>query len=307
MKTQVLRLIESDAHCAESPRIPLKFLWIEVTRKCNLECVHCYENSSPKLPLMGSMTTQNWIGVLEQAFEIGVDKVQFIGGEPTLFPDLNLLIETAIRLKMGVEVYTNGTVIPGHLWSTFLANRVSLAFSYYSSDPTEHDKVTTSTGSHKRTRRAIAKAITLGLEVRVGIIQMPETSDASVQKTVAELEEIGVRNIGVDRTRGIGRGITKLSAIRNPFGELCGSCGNGKLVIDNNGKVYPCVFSKFSSLGHVSMGLARIAKGNEIELFRQELSLQRTPDSSKITFDESSFCSPDVSCRPTCCPEDCTP
>lgn len=287
----------------------LKFLWLELTRKCNLECVHCYENSSPRLPLLGSMTTQNWIRVLEQASEMGIEMVQFIGGEPTLFPDLSQLIEVATRLNIAVEIYTNGTMIKDHLWSVFVENKVSLAFSYYSTDPEQHDDVTTKKGSHKKTRNAIKHAVALGLRVRVGVIQMPEISDESIQSTIAELKAIGVQNVGSDRMRGIGRGVVKLSAKRNPFGELCGGCGDGKMAIDNNGNVYPCVFSKFSSLGHVSHGLQSISNGSRLHMFREKMHVEhpKTKEEAKPCFPR--YCLPYERCNPNtgCGPDGCSP
>jgi MoaA/NifB/PqqE/SkfB family radical SAM enzyme len=33
----------------------LHFLWLEITQKCNLSCVHCYADSTPHQPLFGAM------------------------------------------------------------------------------------------------------------------------------------------------------------------------------------------------------------------------------------------------------------
>lgn len=277
----------------------IKFLWLELTRKCNLECIHCYENSSPRLPLHGTLSTEDWIQILEQAADLGVKKVQFIGGEPTLYRDLDQLIEKATKRGVQVEIYTNGTAINEHLWSVFVTNQVSLAFSYYSTDPEQHDLVTTKSGSHQKTRAAIVRALKHGLTVRVGVIQMHDVDDTSVQSAIAELRSIGVRNVGSDRTRGLGRGVRQLSTKLNPFGELCGHCGEGKIAIDNNGNVYPCVFSKFSPLGHVRSGLDQIVRGMKMGIFLDKLSAQH----SETKREESGPCFPT-----TCVPhENCNP
>lgn len=63
------------------------FLWLEITGRCQLECQHCYAESGPS-GTHGAMSTVDWLRVLDQAAALGVQTVQFIGGEPTLRPDL---------------------------------------------------------------------------------------------------------------------------------------------------------------------------------------------------------------------------
>ena len=37
---------------------PLRFLWLEITGKCQLECTHCYADSGPK-GTHGTMATRD--------------------------------------------------------------------------------------------------------------------------------------------------------------------------------------------------------------------------------------------------------
>ncbi|MGH3779149.1 MAG: radical SAM protein [Pseudonocardiaceae bacterium] len=61
----------------------LSFVWLEITGKCQLECVHCYADSGPQ-GTHGTMTTEDWVVVIGQAAALGTRMIQFIGGEPTL-------------------------------------------------------------------------------------------------------------------------------------------------------------------------------------------------------------------------------
>lgn len=45
------------------------------------------------------------------------------------------------------------------------------------------------------------------------------------------------------------------------FKDLCGACGGNKMAIDYSGNVHPCVFSKFTRLGHVSQSLNALSNG----------------------------------------------
>jgi MoaA/NifB/PqqE/SkfB family radical SAM enzyme len=67
--------------CSAASVVPL----LEVTGQRRLECVHCYANSSPA-GTRGTMTTVSWARVIDQAADLGIRTVQFIGGEPTLYP-----------------------------------------------------------------------------------------------------------------------------------------------------------------------------------------------------------------------------
>src|SRR5713226_7179053 len=86
----------------------LNFLWLEITRRCNLTCEHCYASSGPGLPLIERMECADWCQVLDEARAVGCRRVQFIGGEPTVHPDLGRLLEHATRVGFRhCEVFTN--------------------------------------------------------------------------------------------------------------------------------------------------------------------------------------------------------
>ena len=83
------------------------FLWLEITGKCQLECVHCYAGSSPR-GTHGEMVFDDWKRVISEAADAGVQHVQFIGGEPTLHPHLDELVDHALGARLRVEVgYSN--------------------------------------------------------------------------------------------------------------------------------------------------------------------------------------------------------
>lgn len=65
---------------SELPRNSLEFLWLEVTNRCNLECVHCYAEAGPQGFRHDSLSFEEWISILTEARELGCRQVQFIGG-----------------------------------------------------------------------------------------------------------------------------------------------------------------------------------------------------------------------------------
>jgi len=63
-------------------------LELDLTNRCNLTCVHCCRDSSPRADVAEEMTSREVFNLLDQAADIGVDEVCFLGGEPSLHPHL---------------------------------------------------------------------------------------------------------------------------------------------------------------------------------------------------------------------------
>lgn len=60
----------------------IDFMWLEVTNDCNLKCVHCYNDKLNNKQYSKSNNNENRMRVIEDAYDLGCRKIQFIGGEP---------------------------------------------------------------------------------------------------------------------------------------------------------------------------------------------------------------------------------
>lgn len=235
---------------------PASFLWLELTAKCGLTCVHCYAESGPA-GTHGTMTVADWRSVIDQAAALGVSMIQFIGGEPTLHPDFPSLLRYSIDVGLAVEIYTNFTHVKDSWWEMFACQNVSVATSYYSDMPAEHERITNRQGSHAKTRANIAEAIQRGVALRAGVIGVQEGQ--RVDQARAELEALGVKRITIDYLRRVGRGA---HAQEPDPSQLCGNCGRGVAAISPTGDVWPCVFARWMSAGNVrTTPLAEILTG----------------------------------------------
>src|SRR3990172_3204182 len=81
-----------------------------VTRRCNLHCVHCYASATDK-PYEGELTTEEALGVIDNLADFGVPVVLFSGGEPLTRPDLFTLSRYARDRGLRAVLSTNGTLI----------------------------------------------------------------------------------------------------------------------------------------------------------------------------------------------------
>lgn len=81
-----------------------------VTRTCNLRCMHCYSQSeNRKYP--GELSTEEALRVIDDLAEARVPVILFSGGEPFARPDLLDLARYAVSKGIRVTLSTNGTLI----------------------------------------------------------------------------------------------------------------------------------------------------------------------------------------------------
>lgn len=280
---------------AEIPDIPLRFVWLEITGKCQLECSHCYAESSPR-GTHGTMTRDDWCRVIDQAAAAGTRMIQFIGGEPSLHPDLPVLIDYALERDVEVEVFSNLVHISEALWNVLARPGVRLATSYYSDDAEEHAAIT-GRPTHVRTRTNIAEVQRRGIPLRIGVVGVlaGQRSDQAQQ----ELRTLGLNDVRYDDLRGVGRGAPEAGT--PDTSELCGRCAHGNLAVAPDGAVWPCVFTRWLAVGNVrQQSLNDILASDRMATVLDQL---------RHEFSSHAVCVPkmcDPQCGPSCSPA-CNP
>ena len=81
-----------------------------MTRRCNLQCVHCYSNSRD-IEYPGELDTAEGKALIDDLAAFGAPALLLSGGEPLMRPDFIDLARYAVRKGMRVSVSTNGTLI----------------------------------------------------------------------------------------------------------------------------------------------------------------------------------------------------
>jgi MoaA/NifB/PqqE/SkfB family radical SAM enzyme len=276
----------------------LEFLWLEITTKCNLECQHCYSNSGPRQALVGYMTPDDWLTVIRDSSNLGCRQIQFIGGEPTLHPDLPRFIYFASDNDYSfIEVFTNGTAISNRLLDVFIEKRVNVAVSFYSDDPSTHDSITQQKGSFDRTVVSLRRMVSAGLSIRAGIIEMKQNT-GHVPRAKRFLENLGVTQISTDFQRRVGRASTSADPL-DPMADLCGECWKRKMCVTSSRRIYPCVFCRFVDVGVVDLGIPAILAGESLGNLRLNI---KNYMSKRTQYLSSSPSCPPI-CNPTCSPQ----
>jgi heme b synthase len=88
----------------------LRIVAWEITRRCNLNCVHC-RAASERGPYPGELGTDTCVKILGQIREVGAPIVILTGGEPLLREDIFYLAQQGSRKGLRMVMATNGTLL----------------------------------------------------------------------------------------------------------------------------------------------------------------------------------------------------
>src|SRR5690348_16631561 len=91
--------------------LPHVIAW-NLTRRCNLECAHCYIAAGPHESATGELSTAECLRIAREIFAINAAPLFILsGGEPLLRTDLERIAEFAAHGGSTVVIGTNGTLL----------------------------------------------------------------------------------------------------------------------------------------------------------------------------------------------------
>jgi MoaA/NifB/PqqE/SkfB family radical SAM enzyme len=142
-----------------------KSLYFNITDYCNSSCGFCAAEI-PILKNLSEIASDNILQIYEN-YRIGFgDDVVINGGEPTLYPDLEIVIREAKRRGAEVVLFTNGRLLSNQdrakTWLGAGVTRVSIPL--YGRSSATHDTLTRRPGSFSQTLLGIHNAFLLQRE-----------------------------------------------------------------------------------------------------------------------------------------------
>lgn len=256
----------------KNPDYGCVFAWIEITSRCNLRCLHCYNESDVHCDVI--MSLDNYKKVIDNLINMGVKKVQLIGGEPLFEKQLlKNMLEYTIRKISFIEIFTNGTLLSEEWFDYFAENDIHVALSVYSYSEDEHDKVTGMKGSWERTNKTIEELKKRDIAYRVCNVLMKGVSlgerhtdlyKLSNEKDIVRMS--GRANFSLLSDELIRKKLITKQKFQEPIKRgFCSSlvsghnCFRNKIYISADMKVFPCVMER--RLMHCDIG-----NGKEITL-----------------------------------------
>ena len=189
---------------------------LNLTRRCNLKCAHCYLDAGTRADGGGDeLTTAEVKAVLDDIAALSDETmVVLTGGEPLLRPDLEAVAGHGARLGLMVVVGTNGTALDERRVARLQQAGVSgVGISLDSLDPAYHDRFRGRPGAWKRTMAAIDACRRGGLAFQIHF-SVTDDNAAELEDMIAFARAAGAMVLNVFFLVCTGRGeeVTNISA-----------------------------------------------------------------------------------------------
>jgi radical SAM protein with 4Fe4S-binding SPASM domain len=138
--------------------VPHVVAW-NLTRRCNLECAHCYISAGPNETATDELTTAECLRIAGEILEVNPAPLFILsGGEPLLRNDLTVIAGYASSRGATVVVGTNGTLLTDERISALQnAGVTGVAVSVDSLDPRRHDNFRHGRGAFDATAAAVER------------------------------------------------------------------------------------------------------------------------------------------------------
>jgi radical SAM protein with 4Fe4S-binding SPASM domain len=185
----------ADLHQRQSgQRVPVQ-VSIEVTRRCPLECQHCYNNlpMGDQTARSREMTTEEHFKMLDELVEMGCFWLIYTGGEIFARKDFLEIYTHAKKSGFLITLFTNGTLITEKIadylveWPPF-----AIEITLYGRTRETYEALTSIPGSYDRCLRGIKLLRERGLPVKLKTVATTiNKHEVSAMRQFAE-EELGV-------------------------------------------------------------------------------------------------------------------
>lgn len=197
---------------------------IYLTSSCKQNCKHCYKCASPA---GHDINFSNLIHLLEQ-IENKVHYLYLSGGEPTLHPNFDILLEK-FSSRFNICVCTSGYSLSQTAVQAILKSCVEVQVSIYGSTAEIHDSLTRTKGSLVSTMNFIRTIICSKRNPLTVSIVIGNHNIHDVTNTIELLYNEGVRTFNLGKIVNAGRGLSLKTISNTTFYAL----------IDEVGRLYP--------------------------------------------------------------------
>ncbi|MES0349972.1 MAG: heme b synthase [Desulfobacteria bacterium] len=145
----------------------LRLVAWEVTRNCNLSCIHC-RASATLGPHLNELDTDAGLVLLDQISEVGKPVVILTGGEPLLRSDIFQIARYGTRKGLRMVMAPNGTLITEAIATEMAEAGIQrISISLDGSTKESHDKFRQVEGAFDGALRGIERAKQAGVEFQI--------------------------------------------------------------------------------------------------------------------------------------------
>lgn len=173
----------------------LSHIDLEITRKCNLKCIHCSAASKTR----GEEMSVDFVKkTLREAKSMGLEKVGLTGGEPFLNREKLMKIGSFCREELGVpiHIHSNGTLISEQDAEWIKRMEAEITIAVYGNTATIHDAITRKKESFSDTLSGLRNLVKAKADICVFFVPMKQNLH-SVEPLIRMVEYEGVKRFRV--------------------------------------------------------------------------------------------------------------
>ncbi|MDD5347354.1 MAG: radical SAM protein [Candidatus Omnitrophica bacterium] len=242
--------------------IPFKLDW-ELTYRCNLRCIHCYQTRPADM--QEELAAEEAFSVIDQLAAMGCLYMTLTGGEVLLRRDFFAIAAHARSQGFALRIFTNGTLIDEECAGRIeKLDPLGVEISLYSCRADIHESITGIRGSFEKTVRAfkLLKALRVNAVVKATFMEQNQNELEGLRRFADELDcpfrfsfTVIPKLDGSDDLRKLRVSEECMAKLWEPHGwmvsgisegglpvfePLCAAAFNS-LYISPYGEVYPCV------------------------------------------------------------------
>ncbi|MCH7943371.1 MAG: pyrroloquinoline quinone biosynthesis protein PqqE, partial [Proteobacteria bacterium] len=190
---------------------PLALL-AELTHRCPLRCPYC-SNPLELSRRSAELTTQEWLGLLDEAAALGVLQVHFSGGEPAARDDLEVMVEHAENVGLYTNLITSGVLLDEDRLKDLAAKGLQhVQLSFQGAEPLIADRIGGYPGGHEKKLEIARMVGEIGLPLTVNAVMSRENLhqlDAMIELAVG----FGAQRLEVAHVQYFGWGLLNRNAL----------------------------------------------------------------------------------------------
>jgi len=134
----------------------LLYLFLEITRRCNLSCLHCGSDCGTEAA-SEELTTESWLKIIDDVRNSFGDSVMFVltGGEPLLHGELHRITARISSHSMRWGIVTNGQLLSDVRLASLIENGIEAITISLDGPEHAHDHLRNRPGSFGKTFEAM--------------------------------------------------------------------------------------------------------------------------------------------------------
>ncbi|MGM7685239.1 radical SAM protein [Cytobacillus sp. Hm23] len=238
----------------------LNRLVIELTGKCNLNCLFCTEENTvyescgcKKWESKQEIDYSKWINIIDQSLKLGIKECFISGGDPFIRWDLlKSLITHLTDNKIEVTIFTNGSLLDKSRGEFLKRKNVSLALQILSVEKQQFIQTTQDEGAFYNIMEAFNVIDMLKIPHTVSII-VSSINELSIDEIKSTLGKRNYQTTYIYPTNSYyskkrqfemmnpSQREIPINIFTAPYFSKYNNCLYGQIFVSSNSRVYPCM------------------------------------------------------------------